>query len=38
MRLDEACAVRVPMGPGRVQETLDEADETHTGTDRDEAA
>jgi hypothetical protein len=32
-------AMRAPMDPGRVQEALeDEADEAHTGTDRDQAA
>lgn len=32
-------AMRVPMDPGEVQEALeDEADEAHTGTDRDQAA
>lgn len=34
----DPCAMRVPRGPGRAQETLDEADEAHTGADHPEAA
>lgn len=34
----DPCAMRVPRGPGRAQETLDGADEAHPGTDRDEVA
>lgn len=34
----DPCAMRVPRGHGLAQETLDEADEAHTGADHHEAA